>query len=339
MNASMGAGAPEVIDVLVPTCNRPAALAVTLAMLGAQSWPALRIVIADQSDGADARACAEVQAVLRYLRATGRRVETHRRPVLRGMAEQRAFLLAQAGARYCLFVDDDVLLEPDLMARLHAVIRSEGCGFVGSALHGLSYLGERRPLQETIEFWEGPVMPEAVHPGTSAWTRHHLHSAANLFHVQSNLCGTGADGRPDKQETRRYKVAWVGGCVMFDRAMLHAAGGFDFWPALPSQHCGEDVLAQQRVMARFGGCAILPSGAYHMELPTTVTARAIDAPYVLPLGSQAEAQPASQPASQLKSQPESQSDFQSDFQSDSKQAAHPAPQPVHVTAPPSGVTP
>ena len=74
MSASSRAGAPECIDVLVPTCNRPAALAVTLATLGAQSWPALRIVIADQSDGADACARAEVQAVLRYLRATGRSV-------------------------------------------------------------------------------------------------------------------------------------------------------------------------------------------------------------------------------------------------------------------------
>jgi hypothetical protein len=65
-------------------------------------------------------------------------------------------------------------------------------------------------------------------------------------------------------------VAWVGGCVLFDTACLRAAGGYDFWQReLPAQHCGEDVLAQQRVMARYGGCAILPSGAYHMELPTT----------------------------------------------------------------------
>jgi hypothetical protein len=119
-------------------------------------------------------------------------------------------------------------------------------------------------------------MPETVRPGSPAWQRHHLHSAANLFHVQSRLAN-------DSGSTRRYKIAWVGGCVMFDTAMLRAAGGFDFWRELPPQHCGEDVLAQQRVMARFGGCAILPSGAYHMELPTTVTARAIDAPYMLPL--------------------------------------------------------
>lgn len=270
--------AKETIDVLVPTCNRPAALAVTLATLGAQSWPQLRIVIADQSDRADACARAEVLAVLRYLRATGRTVDTFRRLPRRGMAEQRAFLLAQARARFCLFVDDDVILEPDLVERLVTVIQQERCGFVGSALHGLSYLGQYRPAQEAIEFWSGPVAPETVRPGTPAWTRHHLHSAANLFHVQARL--------GDTDETRRYKVAWVGGCVLFDTALLRAAGGFDFWRELPPLHCGEDVLAQQRVMARFGGCAILPSGAYHMELPTTVTARAVDAPYVLPLASE-----------------------------------------------------
>jgi GT2 family glycosyltransferase len=268
----------DTIDVLVPTCNRPAALAVTLTALGSQTWPRLRIVIADQSDGDGACEHGEVQAVLRYLHATGRAVETFHRLPRRGMAEQRAFLLGQARATYCLFVDDDVILEPDLVARLHAVIREEHCGFVGSALHGLSYLGQLRPAQEAIEFWNGPVQPETVQPGSTAWARHHLHSAANLFHVQSRLA-TGDD------VTRRYKVAWVGGCVMFDTVLLRAAGGFDFWPELPPQHCGEDVLAQQRVMARYGGCAILPSGAYHMELPTTVTARAIDAPYVLPLSS------------------------------------------------------
>lgn len=266
----------ELIDVLVPTCNRPAALAVTLTALGFQSWPSLRIVVADQSDGQGAYAHGEVQAVLRYLRATGRQVETWRNLPRRGMAQQRAFLLEQAQSHYCLFVDDDVILEPDVVARLHAVIEAEGCGFVGSALHGLSHLGQERPAQEAIEFWDGPVTPETVRPDSAAWTRHHLHSAANLFHLQSRL-GLGAD------TTRIYKVAWVGGCVLFDTACLRAAGGYEFWRELPAQHCGEDVLAQQRVMARYGGCAILPSGAYHMELSTTLTARAIDAPYMLPV--------------------------------------------------------
>lgn len=264
----------DTVDVLVPTCNRAAALAVTLASLAAQTWPRLRIVISDQSDGDGAGAAAEVLALLRYLRARGRQVDLQRHLPRRGMAEQRAHLLAQACAPCCLFVDDDVILEPDLVERLHGALARERCGFVGSALHGLSYLGQRRPEQEHIEFWDGPVQPETVAPTGPAWARHHLHSAANLFHVQARLAlAPGA--------ARLYRVAWIGGCVLFDTAKLRAAGGFDFWRQLPAAHCGEDVLAQLRVMERFGGCGIIPSGAYHMELPTTITTRELDAPKAL----------------------------------------------------------
>jgi hypothetical protein len=77
-----------------------------------------------------------------------------------------------------------------------------------------------------------------------------------------------------------YRVAWVGGCVLFDTEKLRAAGGFDFWCDLPVEHCGEDVLVQLRVMQRFGGCGMIPSGAYHLELPTTVGVRDINAPFV-----------------------------------------------------------
>ncbi|WP_081897768.1 glycosyltransferase family 2 protein [Massilia sp. BSC265] len=262
------------IDVLVPTCGRPAALAVTLTSIGAQDYPELRIVVSDQTEGSTALGQAEVVAVLRYLRACGRQVDTWHHLPRRGMAEQRAFLLAQTQAPYCLFVDDDVILEPGLVRRLHRLLARQGCGFAGSAVHGLSYLGQERPAQEQVTFWAGRVAPETVLPGSSAWARHHLHSAANLFHLQRRL------GVPPDQP-RAYRVAWVGGCVMFDTAKLRAAGGFDFWPALPAGHCGEDVLAQLRVMERFGGCGMLPSGAYHMELPTTLKKREVDAPWAL----------------------------------------------------------
>jgi GT2 family glycosyltransferase len=274
VNQAADVAADITVDVLVPTCERPAALAVTLTALAAQGYAALRIVVSDQSQDGSVFERGEVLAVLRYLRATGRVVDTFHHLPRRGMAEQRAFLLAQASAPYCLFVDDDVILEPDLVARLVRSMAELGCGFVGSALHGLSYRGAVRPEQEAIEFWDGPVEPETVRPGSPAWARHHLHSAANLYHLQSRL-GLA------REATRHYRVAWVGGCVLFDTAKLRAAGGFDFWHTLPCEHCGEDVLAQLRVMERYGGCAIIPSGAYHMELPTTVTAREFDAPKVL----------------------------------------------------------
>jgi hypothetical protein len=78
-----------------------------------------------------------------------------------------------------------------------------------------------------------------------------------------------------------YRVAWVGGCTLYDTAKLRAAGGFDFWAQLPDEHAGEDVLAQLRVMERFGGCGLIPTRVYHQELPTTVANREVDAPKAL----------------------------------------------------------
>lgn len=265
---------PTPVDVLIPTCNRPAALAVTLTALYAQTWPALRIVISDQGDVGELAGCGEFAAVLRLLRAGGREVVLRRRLPRRGLAEQRQFLLDQARAPLALFLDDDVILEPDLIERLVGALEEARCGFVGSAVLGLSYLDDERPHQQAIEFWDGPVEPERIVPDGPEWARHHLHSAANLYHVQRRL---GLDAACQ----RLYRIAWIGGCVLYDTAKLRECGGFDFWNELPEAHCGEDVLAQLRVMARYGGCGLIPTGAYHQELPTTVAERHCDAPRVL----------------------------------------------------------
>jgi GT2 family glycosyltransferase len=262
------------LDVLIPTYRRPAALAVTLAGLAAQTLPVFRVVVSDQTEDGDATAAPEVQTVVRLLRARGRPVEVHRHLPRRGLAEHRQFLLDRAEAPHALFLDDDVLCEPDVLARLLRVAREQGCGFVGMPLVGLSHLDDVRPHQQGIEIWEGPVEPEVLEPGGPEWDRHHLHSAANAWHVQERLGAT--DARPVV-----YKVAWVGGCALYDVEKLRDSGGFGFWRELPEEHCGEDVLAQLRVMARYGGCGVLPTGAYHQQLPTTVEDRTCDAPKVL----------------------------------------------------------
>jgi len=125
----------------------------------------------------------------------------------------------------------------------------------------MSYRDDIRPQQQAVEFWDGPVRPEVVDPGTAAWERYHLHRAANLFHV----AGTLAPG-----DVRRYKVAWIGACAIYDRLKLLAVGGFSFWPRLPRYHSGEEVLVQNLLMRRWGGCGIMPSGTYHAEVPTTI---------------------------------------------------------------------
>ena len=270
--------ATPLLDVLVPTCDRPAALAVTLTSLAAQTLAGFRVVVSDQSERPDlpegAIRAPEVLTPLRLLQARGRQVETQRHLPRRGLAEQRQFLLDQATAPYALFLDDDVLCEPDLLERLLDVMLDQHCGFVGMPLVGLSHLDDVRPHQQAIEPWDGPVEPECITPGDGRWARHHLHSAANAWHVQQQL-------ELKASSPLLYKVAWIGGCVLYDVAKLRAVGGFEFWRDLPPAHCGEDVLAQLRVMAAHGGCGVLPTGAFHQQLPTTVPDREHDAPYLL----------------------------------------------------------
>ena len=264
------------VDVLIPTYQRPMALAVTLTSLVAQSWHDFRLIISDQSEDGDVADEGVVKAALRVLRAHGHGVEIHKHLPRQGMAEQRHFLLEQVQAPYALFLDDDLILEPYVIENMLAAIRQEGCGFVGCAVIGLSYRNDVRPDEQVIEFWDGPVRPEVVRPGTLQWERYKLHNAANLYHVQQRLGLT-----PDKP--RKYRVAWIGGSVMYDVSKLQAVGGFTFWEELPPEHCGEDVLAQLRVMARYGGCGLIPSGVYHQELPTTIPDRRVNAPEVLDL--------------------------------------------------------
>lgn len=271
------------VDVLIPTCNRPAALAVTLAGLVSQTTPLFRVVVSDQSHEIPAKDSAEVIAVARTLAARDREVEIVRHLPRRGMAEQRAFLLSQSQAPYALFLDDDLLLEPDVLARMLAAIRGEGCGFVGCAPIGLSHSGDWRPHEQGLEPWDGRVRPEAVEPGGRGWQRHRLHNAANVWHVQRQPGAEPHVRTTDGVSYLPYRVAWVGGCVLYDTTKLREVGGFEFWSELPTEHAGEDVLAQLRVMAEFGGCGVLPSGVYHLELPTTVENRAVDAPKVLPV--------------------------------------------------------
>lgn len=272
------AGPPPVerwdLDVLIPTAGRPGALAVTLAALLAQDAPA-RLVIADQTVGQPAVAAAEVRAVLSVLERRGWKTELHHRTDgRRGIAEQRDFLLSRATAPLVLCLDDDVLLERWAIGRLVDAIHTLDCGFVGMAHSGPSYLADVRPdEQEAFELWDGQVQPEVVRKGDAGWDRWRLHNAANPQHLVDLL-------DPDALDARgwvAYKVAWIAGCVLFRTASLRAAGGFAFWSTLPPTLRGEDIVAQLRVMQRDGGAALLPSGAWHLELPTTLGDRSTDA--------------------------------------------------------------
>lgn len=255
---------PKPLEVLIPTYRRPVALATTLTSLFGQTFRDFDVIISDQTEPAQLATTEEQTTLVRAFALRGQRVRRIHRPDRRGMAEQRHFLLTQASADYVLFLDDDLLLEPDVLDRLIGVLRSEGCGYVGMAPIGLSHLEDVRPHEQEIELWDGPVQPEQYVFETVPWHRYKLHNAANPLHL---------GWRYARDRTVRYKVAWVGACVMFDRQKLLDVGGYGWWHELPPEHCGEDVLAELLVMRRYGGCGVLPSGVYHLELPTNVPDR------------------------------------------------------------------
>lgn len=254
------------VDVLIPTFNRNVGLAMVLSSLLGQTFTDFDVVISDQTPGASPLDTVEIQTAVRALEWHGHRVSLHRGRARRGMAEQRHFLLSQSDATYAHFIDDDVLLDPGVMERMMEVMRREGCGFVGCPATGLEHLDDVRPHQQHIELWEGPVRPEPFAPNDLPWDRHTVNNAANPLHLERRLAPNG--------ETIRYKVAWVGGAnVLYDREKLIDVGGFSFWRRLPPNHAGEEVVVQFLLIRKYGGCGILPSGTYHLGLPTNVVDR------------------------------------------------------------------
>lgn len=259
------------LDVLIPTCNRTAELAVTLSGLAGQADPPFRVVLSDQSSAEPGWAHPAAAAMIRLLEAQGRATSLIRHLPRLGLAEHQQFLLEQSSAEKVLFLDDDVWLEPGALERMSEALDRLECGFVGMAPQGLSFLNDKRPEQmASFTAWNGPVTPEKIRPDAPGFERWPLHSAANLSHLSAQLGLEPGQWVP-------YRVAWVGGCTMYRRGALNDAGGFSFWRQLPPEHCGEDVLAQWQVMETHGGAGILPSGAVHLESPTTVSDRRVEA--------------------------------------------------------------
>jgi len=248
------------VDILIPTINRLPALVMTLTGVATQSLASLRLIVSDQSDE-PAGDHPVIQNLRRVIAARGGEVEWHQRPQVHGIAEQRDFLLGRATADTVLYLDDDVLMEPWVVEMLLLTLREEGCAFVGAFPAGLTFRDDVRPDQQRIELWDGRVRPEEIEPEGPGWERWNLHRAANLWQV--------AQGLPPGV-TLRYKVAWISTCVIYDRARLLEVGGFGFWRRLPRWHAGEEVLVQNLLMRRWGGCGIVPAGTYHAQMDTTV---------------------------------------------------------------------
>lgn len=251
------------LQVLIPTYQRPAELALTLSGLAAQEIP-FSVVIADQNEEPVADHLL-VQTMLRVLDYRGHKVQVLRNPERRGIAQQRHLLFTASTAEHVLMLDDDVWLAPGAIETLSEAMRALQCGFVGMPLIGLSHIDDHREDDlELIDWWEEPPHPEVISPETESWDRYRLHNAANPAHLADRL---------DGHRWRAYRVAWIGGCTLYRRQALLNVEGWSFWNRLPENHAGEDVLVQLRILATWGGAGVLPSYAFHQEVPTTLPDR------------------------------------------------------------------
>ena len=243
---------PEV-DVLVPGAWSSDGLAATLASLASQRYPAFSIVAARPPTAAAVTPIADICAILEV---RGHAVRMTDLPAGLTPSGRRQALLDAATAPYVLVVEDDIFLEPDLLGRMVAAIRTTRCGLVGSAPVDLRFRAEHRPSEQAIEFWDGPVRPEEIGVGSRAWARRRVHRGANLEHLRERLPRT---------RDRLYRIADIRGCVLYDRNALRAAGGF----VAVGRHRDQvplsvEASAQLRVIARDGGAGLFPSGTYRL---------------------------------------------------------------------------
>ena len=245
-----------IVDVLIPTSGPPASLGATLSSLASQRYPSFRVTATRPPVGAaDEPALSGLVGVLETGGHPVRFVDA-RTPGRDGGRVQA--LLDLAAAEYVLVLDDGVFLEADLLGRLVGGLRAAGGALLGSSVIDLRFRDEHRPDEEAIEFWDGPVRPEEIGLDSRAWGRRKVHRGANLQHLRERLPRT---------RDRLYHVADIGGCVLYDTAKLRSVGGFrplgdHGRPA--SAPLSTTSATQLRLLDRYGGAGLFPSGAYRL---------------------------------------------------------------------------
>lgn len=133
------------VSVIIPTKNRPVDLARTIETLAVQTVSPLELIIVDQS--AEKSFHQLVPFPVRWIHD----------PTLSGAAAARNAAFKQAGGDIWLFLDDDVLLEPDFIEEILKPYDSSVTGVSGIITNYSPPLKQR--LWETI-FQLGPFRDE-----------------------------------------------------------------------------------------------------------------------------------------------------------------------------------
>lgn len=117
---------PETISVIIPTKNRPGDLENVVASLLVQTTPPAELLIVDQSEDEESRQRVDrlMAVARRHPRPIGIALRYLRDPRLTGCAAARNVAMDLAQGAIVLFLDDDVILEPDFLSALLAAYRA-----------------------------------------------------------------------------------------------------------------------------------------------------------------------------------------------------------------------
>ncbi len=229
------------ISVIVPTIGRPESLALLLESLAEQTRRPEEVIVADGSDGDDVRA-----VVARSIWAS--RGLNVRRLALQppNAVGQRVAAVAESRGEFLLFLDDDVILEPDCVEQLLGVLGPDP-GVVGAMA---DFNNQRWPMPTRAwRFYMRYIlgMPEGSWQGG----------------VVGPLLRFGYDPPPNDAAP----MAWLGTCnTLVRRSAYDRAGGFsDFF--LHRSTINEDVDLGLK-LGREGRILLNPSARMaHLHAP------------------------------------------------------------------------
>ncbi|MBD1822205.1 glycosyltransferase family 2 protein [Cyanobacteria bacterium FACHB-DQ100] len=146
------------ISAIVPTRHRPDAFSRTLHSLAEQSVQPIEMIVVDGSDDDRTQQLCESQipglnTQIRYYKATEI-----------GAATQRNQAIVHATQAVIWLMDDDILLEPDCLARLWAALQSEDAiGGVNAMITNQRYLPPGRISRTLFRFLNG--QPQNTYAG------------------------------------------------------------------------------------------------------------------------------------------------------------------------------
>jgi GT2 family glycosyltransferase len=249
-STSASAATAMACGVCIPTYRRPAELLACLGALARQITPPHEIIVSDA--GGDPETRAVLDAFRHGYAWTLRHCPTDRT----GLPWQRWWAFKHSTCALILFLDDDVRLTPDAVARLVATY--ERAPDIAGAGFAIAYDGcgvGFRHSSALRERWLGiaGARPGTITPG----------GISIELPLKERVARDGARGQGVDEAGEVEEVEWLsGGAMSYRRDVLEATGPLDRLFALYDERIGkaEDSLLSSRAR-RYGRLVMIP-GVY-----------------------------------------------------------------------------